>query len=312
MSQIYYYHYHPSRITGEREILTSDTPIPYDFDKSGCFSDCIYHSRNSGARFYIVVFGYEKGWYHEPNVIKNNRYILHFILDGKGTFNGEPVERGDICVALPNRKYSIGHSESAPMTFGWISLSGKELELLIDMLHLPKSHTMKLNEGQIKRLNELFWDAVYQLHPEEELPFFLFSRFFQTLSIAKIPYASIYETNNPHIDHALRFINTHYAKDITVYDIAREVNLSVSHLRTLFTQELQYSPYQAIINKRMAVAMALLKAKGEISMNAVAEQCGYMDQGAFAKRFKKHTGQSPTEYRKHQINGDTEKSFTGE
>ena len=196
------------------------------------------------------------------------------------------------------------------MTFGWISLSGKELELLVDMLHLPKNYTLKLDDAQIKRIEELFLDTVYQPHPDEELPFFLFSRFFQTLSIAKIPYTSIYETNNPHIDHALRFVNTHYASDITVYDIAREVNLSVSHLRTLFTQELQYSPYQAIINKRMAVAMALLKSKGEISMNTVAEQCGYMDQGAFAKRFKKHTGLSPTEYRKNQLIGDTAKIKT--
>ena len=307
MSRIYYYHYHPSRISGKKEAITSEHPIPFDYDGTGKFSDCIYHSRNSGARFYVVVCGYEKGWAHTPSPIRHNRYILHFILDGKGFFNGISVEKGDVCIALPNREYTIEHSESHPMTFGWISLSGKELELLVDMLHLPKSNVSKLDEEQIKRIEEIFLNTVYQTHPEEELPFFLFSQFFRMISIAKIPYAPIYETDNPHIDHALRFINTHYAEEISVYDISKAVHLSVSHLRTLFSIELNYSPHQAIINKRMSVAMALLKSQGEISMNEVAEKCGYMDQGAFAKRFKKHTGYSPTEYRRNQLLGNGEK-----
>lgn len=278
-------------------------PNPYDLDNSGCFSDCIYHSRNSGARFYVVVFGYEKGWCHPPLQTKTDRYIMHFILSGKGLFNGMYVEKGDICIANPNQVYSIQHSESDPMTFGWISLSGKELELMGDILHLPKSFITKMNDAQIRRIEEIFLDTIYRLHPAEELPFYLFSKFFQLLSIAKIPYMPTYESNNPYVDHALRFVNTHYAEDITVFDISKAVHLSVSHLRTLFSTELGYSPHQAIINKRMAVAMALLKSKGDISMNDVAEQCGYLDQGAFAKRFKKHTGYSPTEYRRIQLLG---------
>ena len=84
MSKIYYYNYHLSQVTEKKESHSLDEPIPFNYDKTGKFSDCIYHSRNSGARFYVVVFGYEKGWYHPPQQAKTNRYIMHFILDGKG------------------------------------------------------------------------------------------------------------------------------------------------------------------------------------------------------------------------------------
>ena len=162
MSKIYYCHYHPSQINGNREEIFSDSPIPYDYDKSGQFSDCIYHTRNSGARFYVVVCGYEKGCPQQLFVQKNNRYILHFIMDGKGFFNGMPIEKGDVCIAIPNQEYTIQHSERSPMTMGWISLSGKELELLVDMLHLPKSHAPRLDDAQLKRIEAIFLDTVYK------------------------------------------------------------------------------------------------------------------------------------------------------
>lgn len=298
MSLIYYYHLHPAENPSDWEIVTSSTPIPRDVGGIGHYSDRIYHSRNSGARFYVVTFGYEKGWARttEPRMI--NRYTLHFIFDGKGECNGTPVGAGDIFIVPQNVTYSIVHDNDTPLTFGWIALSGKELELMIDILHLPYETTAKLDARQIKNVEEIFLDTVYAPHPDEDLPFFLFSRLFRILSLSRIYYMPQIHSDNTYIDHALSYIDSHYARPISVEEMASSLHISASHLRSLFANEFGYSPQEAIIKKRISVAKSLLRSDSPPSIQKIAQMCGYSDQGAFTKRFKNEVGLSPSEYAK--------------
>lgn len=296
MSIIYYHHMHPVGDLSQYIKINSNVPIEQDLDKSGYYSDRIYHSRNSGARFYIVTFGYEKGWPRstEPRTI--NRYTIHFVFDGKGKFNDTPIKKGDIVIVPQNVLHVIHHSHEAPLTLGWIALSGKELELMLDILHLPYSTDIKLNNNQIKRIEEIFIDTIYKAHPDEELPFFLFSRFFRVISLSKICYIPNKHSDNRYIDYAISYINTNYAQNISVAEIAKELHISVSHLRSLFAKEFGYSPQEAIIKKRISTAKALLRQDNPQSIQNIASICGYTDQGSFSKRFKKETGMSPSEY----------------
>ena len=304
MSKIYYWHKFHSKETGETKEFSSGSCIPYDQIEAERFSDMIYHSRNSGARFYVVVFGYEK---HLNSIFTNkiDRYILHFVMNGKGFFNGEPIQKGDLLISLPNQTYTIQHHQRDPMTFGWISLAGRELELMIEILHLPKANRITLSPDQTERIREVFLDTIYTPHTETEMPYYLVGQLFKILSYAKAPYSAPSMTNNPYIDHALRFINTHYAEKITVADVAKELGLSVSHLRNLFVAELGYSPQQALIDKRMSVAASLMQSDTAMSVQEIADACGYMDQGAFSRRFKRQMGISPTAYQK-KLNEETE------
>ena len=298
MSIIYYHHFHPSDDFKSTVKINSEAPIPYDMAENGYFSDRIYHSRNSKARFYIVTFGYEKGWARElpPRII--NRYIIHFIFDGKGKINNTAIKKGDIYIVHPNIQHKIVHDKKAPMTLGWVALSGQELELMTEILHLPKQSFCSLNEEQISAIQSIFLDTVYKSHPDKELPFYLFSKFFEILSISNMFYDPNINTNNVYVDHALSYINTNYSNDITVMDVASSLHISVSRLRSVFAQELGYSPQEAIIKKRMSVAESLLSSENPTPIYTVASMCGYSDQGAFYRRFKKEYGLSPSEYAK--------------
>lgn len=296
MSVIYYFHFHPSDDFRETIEVSSNAPIPYDYAGNGYFSDRIYHSRNSDARFYVVTFGYEKGWARQIKPRITNRYMFHFIFDGKGKFNSDEVKRGDIYILPPNKKHVISHDERNPMTLGWIALSGKELELMLNILHLPNETTITLSEDQINRIEKIFLDTVYQPHPEEEMPFFLLGNFFIVLSHSKIFYDSSPSNDNIFVDHALSYINTHYDQEISVNDIAEFLHLSVSRLRSLFQQKLGYSPQEAIIQKRMVTAKALLLSENPPNFQTLSSMCGYADQSAFSRRFKKEFGESPSEY----------------
>ena len=301
MSLIYYYHIHPKEDVYDWVISTSSAPIPRDLGGNGHYSDRIYHSRNSGARFYVVTFGYEKGWARttEPRLI--NRYTLHFIFSGKGEFNGTPVSAGDIFIVPQNVTYTISHDKETPLTFGWIALSGKELELMIDILHLPYETSVKLDAHQRRSIEEIFIDTVYNPHPDEELPFFLFSRLFRILSLSRIFYMPQMHSDNVYIDHAMSYIDSYYATDISVDKMASALHISPSHLRFLFANEFGYSPQEAIIKKRISVAKSLLRSDNPPSIQKIAQMCGYSDQSAFTKRFKNEVGMSPSEYQRSLI-----------
>ena len=105
-------------------------------------------------------------------------------------------------------------------------------------------------------------------------------------------------SDNSYIDHAMSYIDSHYSMDISVEDMANTLHISSSHLRCLFADEFGYSPQEAIIKKRIAVAKSLLRSDNPPSIQKIAQMCGYSDQGAFTKRFKNEVGISPSEYLK--------------
>ena len=302
MRLIYYFHYHPTEdFSGQLEHYSS-TPHTYDYAGTGYFSDVIYHSRNTNARFYVVTFGYEEAWPKKntaPRII--DRHILHFVFEGEGECNGRKVHAGQIFVTRANQEYYIKHSASNPMKMGWIGVSGKEVELMVEMLHIPTTPVQDMAADQIENIHKLFLDTVFEEHPGVDLPYFLFSRFFQVLSMSGVTYNPEPQTSSIYTHNAVKFINTHYMEDITVADVAKSAHISESHLRTLYLQELGVSPRVAIMQKRIAVAKALLK-QDKASIATIAESCGYVDQSAFAKRFKQETGMSPLEYRKKHRN----------
>ena len=298
MGRIYYWHKFHSKETNKDEEIASDECLPYNHAQSDRFADMIYHSRNSKSRFYIVVCGYEKQWNLKPYTTQTDRYVLHFILDGKGSFNNRPIQKGDLVIALPNQTYTLQHNPRDPMTFGWISLAGQTLELMIEVLHLPKNHSTPLSLEQLEEIQKIFMDIIYSPHDKSTLSYYLFSKLFQLLTCAQISYSIPTSTNSPYIDHALRYINIHYAENINVSDIARELGLSISHLRNLFAAEVGHSPQQMLINKRMSVATSLMLSDPDLPIQEIAEACGYTDQSSFSRRFKQQTGFSPSAYQK--------------
>ena len=300
MSTIYYLHlYREDTDSVNVKSSSSPKPIPYNASHTNSFSDRIYHSRNHNARFYVVTFGYQENWLGESNSLQRrvDRYTVHFIFDGKAEFNGVTVQSGQIYIVCPNETYSIKHFAQHPLTSGWIALSGKELELMMEILHLPKQQLWNIPKDNMEQIRAAFLDTVYGDHTNAELPYFILGRFFDVMSLTEISYHNSANIQSTYVNTAEKFINTNYMYDITVADIANSANISVSYLRNLYAQELGISPQKSIQQKRVAVAKALLK-QGSASIASISESVGYINQSAFIKRFKNETGMTPLEYRK--------------
>ena len=107
----------------------------------------------------------------------------------------------------------------------------------------------------------------------------------------------------PMLDKALHYIENNYCNKIQLDDISNSANLDKFYLSKLFKKHLGISPYQYLIKKRIQYAKYLL-CSTSYSVYEIAAQVGYTDPTLFIRAFTKHTGTSPSTYRKQLKNNE--------
>jgi transcriptional regulator GlxA family with amidase domain len=80
--------------------------------------------------------------------------------------------------------------------------------------------------------------------------------------------------------------------------LASHLHLSERTLARRFQEELSMSPGKWIQEKRLIEAKALME-KGKLSVEQICFETGYEDLSSFSRLFKRTTGMSPTEYKRH-------------
>lgn len=106
---------------------------------------------------------------------------------------------------------------------------------------------------------------------------------------------------HPAYDHLIRvvdYLEAHYAERPRVEKLAQLAGLSVAQLERHFQRVFQINPSQMLAKLRIDAAMRMLATQESIA--AIGQQCGYSDQSAFARQFRKVLGLTPGQYRKLQ------------
>lgn len=99
----------------------------------------------------------------------------------------------------------------------------------------------------------------------------------------------------------LRFIEKHYAEDITLTDLSRSANISKSECSRCFKVSLNTTPYKYLTEYRLQKAAQLLKTTNE-PVGTIAIAVGFHQVSHFGKCFREKTGYSPREYRERENN----------
>ncbi len=95
---------------------------------------------------------------------------------------------------------------------------------------------------------------------------------------------------------ALRYINSHYAEEMTLDDVAGAVFLSPTYFSKLFSEEMACR-FTVYLNKVRIEKSKLLLKSTDISLVDLAGLVGYEDQSYFTRVFKRIVGISPGRYR---------------
>lgn len=96
---------------------------------------------------------------------------------------------------------------------------------------------------------------------------------------------------------AMRFIQAHAFQGIVVDDILREVPVSRRHLENQFKRYFGRLPAEEIRSLRLERGRDLL-TQTDLSVESIAQMCGYAGATQFGVAFRKRFGQTPLAFRK--------------
>ncbi|MBD2104965.1 AraC family transcriptional regulator [Leptolyngbya sp. FACHB-261] len=94
------------------------------------------------------------------------------------------------------------------------------------------------------------------------------------------------------LKQVIAYIQEHLNQDLSLEEIAAEVNLSAYHFARLFKRSTGSAPHQYQIHCRVERAKELLQ-QGEMAITDIATQVGFYDQSHLSRHFKRIVGVSP-------------------
>jgi AraC-like DNA-binding protein len=96
---------------------------------------------------------------------------------------------------------------------------------------------------------------------------------------------------------ALEHVVAHHRRPLAVADLARRAGLSASQLQREFRRLFGMTVGDYILRLRLLMARRRLRGTTD-AVGRIATECGFYDQAHFTRAFKRHTGQTPLEYRR--------------
>lgn len=123
----------------------------------------------------------------------------------------------------------------------------------------------------------------------------LISHYLMNLDLEQITYLNIPVMEK--MSAILAYIDAHIEENITVQDLARIAYMHPNYFIRFFKQQVGIPPIHYITGKKVDKAKELLSCTPN-TITMIAEYLGFRDLYYFSRLFKKHTGLTPTEFRK--------------
>ena len=245
-----------------------------------------------------------KNYSFGPTVRDN--YVLHFIVDGKGKFTIDGIttqlKTGDMFI-LPKGKVAFYQADGEhPWTYLWVGFSGSKAENILSKTQLLDHYFCHstLESKVLDQIVKLTKFRDQKLDDVTELQ--LIAELYKLLAflMEELPSKSMSDSNiliQNYIKQTKKIIHTQYSKTLKVSQIAKKLNLNLSYLYKIFKEETGYSIKDYLGQIRMEKSADLLTST-TFHISEIANAVGFPDALAFSKAFKKHFGQSPSNYRK--------------
>jgi len=97
----------------------------------------------------------------------------------------------------------------------------------------------------------------------------------------------------------VEFIEEHLSEEISLATLAELVNLSLFHFARAFKQSFGVPPHRYHSARRMDRARSLLQTP-TLSVTQIGAQTGFRETSSFTRAFRRFSGLTPTEYRRHR------------
>lgn len=153
------------------------------------------------------------------------------------------------------------------------------------------SVTVNLNSTKVSDAEEL----ALQLTPTTPVPLpqKATPTNFTPTNFSKPPHRAIVKT--------LKFLQQHFKEPNTLASVAKEANVSQSHLTGLLRTELNTSLKKLHIRIRLKESIRLMRSEPYAQIAHITLRSGFSDESFFEKKFREWLGFTPTLFRKHYV-----------
>jgi AraC-like DNA-binding protein len=102
------------------------------------------------------------------------------------------------------------------------------------------------------------------------------------------------------VRRAQEYLNDHYAREVSLSELAVLANLSPYHFHRTFCRQTGMPPHSYQLQVRIARATGLIRENRPLAQ--VASAAGFFDQSHLTRHFKRFVGVTPAQYLRHSKN----------
>lgn len=230
--------------------------------------------------------------------------FLFYCVDGHGWYKIEnqryEVGPNEFFILPQNKEHAYGADADHPWSIYWIHFGGDGLPAFNETLSVQKY----FKPFHIKNNAETFavFTKIYKaLQLGYSIDNLLFANMtfthFLTLFLYNARHNESYEIEKPDcVDLAILHMQQHLDENISLNELSKQYNYSVSRFSNLFKQKTGYAPIDYFLQMKMQKACQELDFTNQ-SIKLIAFNMGFDDPYYFSKRFKTIIGVSPKKYR---------------
>lgn len=112
-----------------------------------------------------------------------------------------------------------------------------------------------------------------------------------------IPSSDPIYTSHPELSKCVSFVKENYTRRITIKDMAKIADVSISSLERIFQKTFKITPIKYLKKVRLNAVCKALRFTDE-NISEIAKKCGFYDQSILTKNFKGIFKITPLQYRK--------------
>lgn len=234
-------------------------------------------------------------------------YLLIYCIKGKGilrtkTFSKE-IGPGELFFCLPHAAHFYQADKIDPWTIYWVHCNGNKIAQLITMLQVTP-YTPVISVG----IDTSLIDAIASIvtlsteTPDISRMLYISSILLTLLTRLQFLRTQRQDNNNGCIDRSIEFIKQNFQQTLTLAQLAKQANMSVSNYSFRFKQKSGISPIDYLIRFRLQKAQFLLR-ETSLPLKKISLMLGYKDEFYFSRLFNKLNGTYPSVFRKNQSVG---------
>lgn len=226
-------------------------------------------------------------------------FVLEYISFGKGYIICDDkkytVEENDVYLIHLGSKHRYGADPHEPYEKIWVNFFGGIFTDIISAYGL--SGRVVFKNTSCKELFEELLDLAVKYNDNEEVYLKASEIIFKI--ILKLVENSEKQNISPIAIKTKETLDQLVYRKVTMQDVYDEIHLSKSQISREFKKYYGTTPYQYLLNRRIAIAQNLL-TKTKLSVKEISDSLCFADEYHFSSLFKKRNGVSPTTYRKVQ------------